>query len=250
METTVKRFKNIESCSKAGAQWFVKTALRAAEEKGWCSVVLSGGRTPKALFAHLSGREFSGKIPWDLLHIFWTDERWVGVTDPESNFNMARTHLLSKVPLPDSHIHPIRTTFTRTKDGADFYEKEIRTFFISQGRHRDDRFPQFDIMLLGMGTDGHTASLFQGDCAVDERKRWVLPVKAPGGYRVTDRITMTMPVINNATHALFLLSGREKTELLETILRRKKAQTTPCPASLVHPRKELVWFVAESSSDA
>ena len=218
------------------AQEFLSRANAAVKERGVFSVVLSGGSTPKGLFELLAGEEtFRSEIPWTQSHFFWVDERHVPPDHPDSNFRLAWETLLSKVPVPADNIHRISSELPDAHEAAERYESTLRNFFqLASGE-----FPRFDLILLGMGADGHTASLFPGTEALQECRR---SVAANWVERLhTWRITLTLPVLNNAACILFLVSGLEKAQTLREIFSNK---TTSYPAQLVNPtRGRLLWLV-------
>ena len=207
---TEKRFSNVEvqvkadleQLSRAAASELLRQAQRAVQAKGLFSLALSGGSTPKSLYSLLANdSSFRAEVPWEKTHFFWGDERHVPPEHPESNYRMAQEAMLSKVPIPSENIHRINAGNPNAQRAAEEYEETLRTFF----RLRAGEFPRFDLVLLGMGADGHAASLFPGTEALRERKHlvvanWVEKLHA-------HRITMTLPVFNRAAMVLFLVSG-------------------------------------------
>src|SRR5215469_12401237 len=216
--------------AQRAAEWMTATALAA---KGPLRVALSGGSTPKALYSLLASDEFRRRFPWRQVSWFWGDERFVPYDHPESNYRMARKAMLAKVPAPPQNIHPIPT------DGAP-EEAALRYQQILQeaygGPTLDPARPLFDIMLLGLGDDGHTASLLPGEKVLDERERWVAAVSHG---RPEVRITMTYPVIESSQHAAFLVAGREKAAILHEI----RTGGSQAPAARIRPAGELLWLV-------
>src|SRR5262249_38399668 len=180
-------------------------AEEAVASSGRFALALSGGSTPARLYQVLAGRpEFRDRLPWDRTHFFWGDERHVPPDHSESNFRLANQVLLSKLKLPPENIHRIRSELSDAAEAASAYEEELRHFFhLAIGQ-----VPRFDLILLGMGADGHTASLFPGTAAIRERSRLVVAhlVHKLGSYR----ITFTPPVFQSAAHILVLISGAEK----------------------------------------
>lgn len=277
MDTKIQRFSDLSSLSKRAAQLVVQAARAAIAHRGWCSIVLSGGTSPKLLYEYLAAPGFSEKIPWDKIHFFWGDERCVSYGHQESNFSLASAALLSKISIPELNIHRMRGEISLPEDSAATYEKELRAFFQSAGdgaalcplagnddpslcspvreagkavkahMDRENMFPQFDLVLLGLGADGHTASLFPGDSAVNEKSRWVLAVHAPAGYCPENRITLTLPVINNAQRVFFLVSGKGKTGVAKEVIAQRPGAEKLYPAACVAPRKELVWLIDEGT---
>ena len=250
MKTLVQQFKNVEQASIAAADQIVNIANSAVSDKGFCTLVLAGGRTPQHTYELLSEPSRTDQMPWQQSHFFWGDERWLASTHPDSNFSMAHRALFSKVHIPPQNIHQMSTGHQTPEIGAEMYEKHLRDFFDSKPLTETIRisenitFPSFDLVLLGMGTDGHTASLFPGSNFLAEKEKWVAAVKEDAGSPPVPRITLTLPVLNQAKNILFLISGNEKKEILDTILDKPK-EALLYPASHVKPRGNLIWIVAE-----
>lgn len=207
------------------------TAEEAIADKGRFSVALSGGSTPRALYETLSG-EFIDRIDWSRTFLFWGDERHVPPDHEESNYRMAAESLISHVPIPAENVFPVPTGERTAEKAARSYEKALRRFF------RGEDLPGFDFVLLGLGEDGHAASLFSGSKAVYEKKRWVVPVKAPESYAIRDRITLTFPVINNAHTVVMLVTGEKKREILEKVVKGEGGY----PAAKVEPAGSFFVF--------
>lgn len=212
------------------AEWMTATATAA---EGRFRVALSGGSTPKALYVLLASDHFRSRFPWHRVEWFWGDERFVPYDHPESNYRVARETMLAKGPVPPENIHPIPTDGD-PEEAARRYERTLRHVYGSPTL--DPGRPFFDITLLGLGEDGHTASLLPGDKLLDERKRWVAAVLHG---RPEIRITLTYPVLESSRHVIFLVAGKEKA----TALRRIRAGDCRLPAARVHPVGELIWFV-------
>jgi len=227
--------------SERAAEEFVRLARQAIQLAGRFTVALSGGSTPKALYTLLAAPGFAQRISWNRTHLFWGDERCVPPGDPASNYRLARESLLDHVPVPSANLHRIRG-----EDGpaaaAAAYERELRQAFATpDGLPRGAPGSRFDLVLLGMGDNGHTASLFPGMTAVHERGRWVVvqQVAAEPMWRVT----LTPVVINTAGEVVFLVSGREKAATLGRVLDGPH-QPDSLPAQVVAPRSgRLRWLV-------
>jgi 6-phosphogluconolactonase len=217
------------------AEWMTATALAA---KGPFRVSLSGGSTPKALYELLASDDFKGRFPWKQVSWYWGDERFVPHDHPESNYRMVREAMLPKAPVPPENIHPIPTDGT-PEEAAREYERTLQRAYGAPTL--DPSRPLFDIMLLGLGSDGHTASLLPGDPALEERKRWVVPVSQG---RPEVRITLTLPVIDSSRHVAFLVSGRSKAAVLAAV----RAGDSRLPAARVRPVGELIWFVERAAA--
>jgi 6-phosphogluconolactonase len=217
------------------AEWMTKAALAARDS---FRVSLSGGSTPKTLYGLLASDEFRSRFPWQLVSWYWGDERFVPHDDPESNFRMTREAMLAKVPVPPENIHPIPTDGT-PEDAARRYEQTLQKAY--GAATLDPHRPLFDMMLLGLGPDGHTASLLPGEPALDERKRWVAVV-AHGRPEV--RITMTYPVLESSRYVAFLVAGKEKAAIFSAV-RKGDSQV---PAARIQPVGELLWFVDRAAA--
>ena len=217
------------------AEWMTKAAVAA---QGSFRVSLSGGSTPKTLYGLLASDEFRDRFPWQLVSWYWGDERFVPSDHPESNFRMTREAMLAKAPVPRENVHPIPADGT-PEDAARRYERTLQAAY---GAATLDRArPFFDLTLLGLGADGHTASLLPGDPVLEERKRWVAVV-AHGRPEI--RITMTFPVIESSRRVAFLVAGRDKAAILQAI----RAGDSQVPAARVRPRGELLWFVDRAAA--
>jgi 6-phosphogluconolactonase len=234
--------RGLDELSRAAASQFLQEARRAVQEKGLFSVALAGGSTPRPLYALLAeDPSFRTEIPWGKTYFFWGDERPVPPDHPESNYRMANEAMLSKVPVPSENIHRIRAENPDASRVAMEYEETLRTFF----RPKAGEFPRFDLVLLGMGPDGHTASLFPGTEGLGERKRLVVAnwVDQLHGHR----ITMTLPVLNQAAFVLFLVSGEEKAETLRRVF-QDGGPKDPLPAQRVQPTHgRLLWLVDQDA---
>jgi len=217
------------------AEWMTAAALAA---KGPFRVSLSGGSTPKALYELLVSDEFRGRFPWKQVSWYWGDERFVPYNHPESNYRMVREAMLSRAPIPPENIHPIPTDGTPEEAAREYEHTLQRTYGAPT---LDPLRPLFDIMLLGLGADGHTASLLPGDSALEERKRWAVPVSHG---RPEVRITLTFPVIDSSRHVAFLVAGQSKAAALAAI----RAGDRQLPAARVRPVGELIWLVDRAAA--
>jgi 6-phosphogluconolactonase len=218
------------------AAWMVAAAREA---NGPFRVSLSGGSTPKTLYELLASPEFKDRFPWRNVSWFWGDERFVPYDDPESNYRMVREAMLAKAPVPRENIHPVPVDGS-PEDAVRRYERTLQEAY--GATTLDPARPLFDLTLLGLGPDGHTASLLPGDPVLEERERWVAAV-AHGRPEV--RITMTYPAIDSSRRVAFLVTGREKAAILRTI----RSGTSHLPAARIRPVGELVWFVDQAAAD-
>src|SRR5262245_6574422 len=213
------------------AEWMTSAALAAT---GAFRVSLSGGSTPKALYTLLASDDFRGRFPWTRVSWYWGDERFVPYDHPASNYGMAREAMLSKAPVPPENIHPVPADGAPEEAALD-YERTLQAAY---GAAVLDRArPLFDITLLGLGTDGHTASLLPNDPVLRERKHWVAAVSRG---RPEVRITMTYPVIESSRQVAFLVAGKEKAAIFSAI---STGSASEAPAARVNPIGELTWFV-------
>ena len=210
----------------------------AQDSKGRFTLAVSGGSTPLSLF-ELLGTSFRKDIDWGRTGIFWVDERCVPPDDKDSNYKGAYDALLSRVDIPSENVHRIRGEMP-PEEGAREYEKELLRCFGSAG------LPEFDLVILGVGEDGHTASLFPDAASLSEKKRLAIPVYA--GKLQSWRITLTLPVLNNAATILFLVTGQKKAGILREIYEDRK-KGPKYPASLIQPvRGEAIWLVDREAS--
>jgi 6-phosphogluconolactonase len=231
----------LEQLSRTAAKRIVGIAATAVRERGRFCLNLSGGTTPRRLYSLLGG-EFKNKVPWSRTHLFWGDERYVPRDDPRSNFRMAVETLISRIPIPDGNVHSVPVERSPVEAAAEAYESHLRDFF---EKKESAVGPVFDVTLLGMGEDGHTASLFPGSSALDEMQRWVVAVTAPPGIEPPQRITMTLPILNRSNFIFFLVSGERKRPAATSILMDADAASR-YPAAHVRGAMGAVWFVDPS----
>jgi 6-phosphogluconolactonase len=229
----IRTYKDLEAISRAAAEIFVEEAADAVSARGRFAVALSGGETPRRLYNLLAESPIRENIEWKAVHVFWGDERCVPDDDPRSNARMARLSLLDHVPLPSENIHPI-TCDRPPQEAAVQYEAEIRTFFGTDA-------PAFDLVLLGLGDNAHTASIFPHTPVLDEKDRWVAEVYVP--EQDMHRITLTAPVINQARQVLFLVSGPGKAGALQQVL-QGPFRPYDFPAQLIRTKAgQTLWLV-------
>jgi 6-phosphogluconolactonase len=226
--------ENPARLSEAGATLFAVSAGHALERKGFFTVALSGGSTPRGMHRRLAEEPFRSRISWEKTHIFWVDERCVPTEDPASNYGAARKDFIDRLPISNKNIHPMPVHMP-PDEGAVHYQKEVTDFFETGTRE----IPIFDLILLGIGTDGHTASLFPETSALEEKKQLMSMVK--DGMPKVNRLTMTYPILNQARQVVFLASGKGKAEIIRAILEKKQRGL---PASGIQPRSgKLVWLL-------
>lgn len=233
-------FDSPQSLAHGAADWFIQVAQESVHRDGGFRVALSGGSTPRSLFRVLASPGLRDRLPWDQSQIFFSDERFVPLTSDESNYRMAQRELFSKVPINDRFTHPVVTEDISPEDAADLYAQGIRRVF----GVASDEIPHFDLILLGLGPDGHTASLFPGSDALDEKTKIV----AQNYVSKMDawRITFTYPLINASRRVAFLVQGAEKAERVEEVMRG----VPELPASRVGPTHgELTWLLDTAAAD-
>jgi 6-phosphogluconolactonase len=217
------------------AEWLIG---RVAGQAGTARIALSGGSTPKLLFAKLSSHECSARIPWARVHLYWGDERFVPYDHPDSNYGMTRAALLDKVAVPEANVHPMPTDGVPA-DAAARYERLLQQAY--GAAVLEPSRPLFDVVFLGLGEDGHTASLIPGQPVLDERTRWVAPVEHG---RKEVRLTLTYPVLESSRAVAFLVTGAGKA----AILREVRSGRSDVPAARLKPSGELIWFVDRAAA--
>jgi len=226
--------ENPERLAKEAVALFCRAAQNGVRRNGRFSVALSGGSTPRAMHRLLAREPYIDRVPWQDTHIFWVDERMLPFAHAESNFGTAQKDFLKKVPIPPIQIHPMPAD-AEPEDGVRRYRQELEHFF---GASRQG-YPCFDLILLGIGNDGHTASLFPEAGPADAGKKWVRAVK--GGSPDVFRLTLDYPVLNRARQVVFLVSGRKKRKIVQRIL---EGDETHLPAAKIRPeRGELMWLL-------
>ncbi len=237
--STIRIFPDPASLSRGAAELFVKSASAAVRARGVFTVALCGGTTPRRLYRDLAAPEVMKKIPWTSVHLFWGDERCVSPEDEESNFGMARDLLLGHVPIPESNIHRMRGEMD-PREGARCYEEDLRAFF------PDVSVPVLDLILLGVGRDGHVASLFPDSETLRVKNRLVTVAAAPGKGLI--RLSLTFPVINQARTILFLVSGERKSEVLARVF-SNRGISDDLPVRFVRPVSGgCLWFVDKAAA--
>ena len=236
--TAIRVLPDPAALAEAAARQIVEAAQEAMDARGLFSLALSGGSTPRDLHLKLANPPFRDEIRWERVHVFFGDERCVPPDDPQSNYRMAEETLLSRVPIPREQVHRMRGELP-PEEAAQAYEQELRDFFKSDP-------PRLDVILLGMGDNGHTASLFPGLTAVHEQQRWVIAeyVAEVGMWR----ITLTPVVINLARRVIFLVAGAAKASMLKRVLQGPFIPDA-LPAQIVRPSPgEAEWLVDSAAA--
>jgi 6-phosphogluconolactonase len=220
--------------AKQAAEIFVASARRSIDKKGLFSVAISGGTTPRIMNKMLATEPYIQNIPWQKTHIFWVDERCVPQDSPESNYGAAKRDVIDNVPIPQTHVRRI-TCGLSPRESAKDYQKILSDFFSFE----NTRIPRFDLIYLGMGADGHIASLFPGQKSLFEKEKLVVAVK--GGNPNVNRITMTLPLLNQARHIVFLITGEKKARTVKKVLEDRAIQL---PAQKIRPLNgQLTWLM-------
>lgn len=238
MKADVRVFPDADALSLGAAEAVAEGIANAVRARGRCSLVLSGGSTPRPLYALLASR-FRDRIPWAHVHVFWGDERYVPHGDPQSNYRMAAAALLDHVPCPAENVHPMPTHPAVPDDAARAYEATLRSYFAGGS-------PQFDVVLLGLGRDGHTASLFPQSPALRERSRWVVAVSAPAVPPV--RLTVTVPALSASDHIHVLVAGGDKAHALHEVLSGDADPGIVPAAALERVGGSVVWWVDRAAA--
>jgi 6-phosphogluconolactonase len=226
---------NAEALSRAAAEEIARMIEARAE--GEFTIALAGGSTPRTLYRILA-TDYRERIPWERLRFFMGDERYVSSDSPQSNYRMAREAMLDQLDIPADRIHPMPTDRIDPEEAAAAYEKTLREQF-------GDELPRFDLILLGIGTDGHTASLFPGSPALDERERWAVVSYSP--VEPTTRLTLTPPVLENARRLIFLVAGKEKRDVMENITQFPDRARVLYPSAMIGLRENAVWYVEKDA---
>ncbi|WP_263785246.1 6-phosphogluconolactonase [Salinibacter grassmerensis] len=233
--SVVHRFPDLEALSRAAAQDLTADIRETLRSQDRYALALAGGSTPRRLYELLAA-EAEAPLPWSQIHLFWGDERVVPLDHPDSNARMATDALIDAVPIPADQVHPMPTHLDSPDAAATAYTETLR-------RHFPDRSTTFDTILLGLGGDGHTASLFPETGTPEQRRadeEWVRPVTAPPRHEISRRLTCTLPVLNGARRAVFLVAGEGKEDALTRVLDRDDSSL---PAAQVRPRATLLWYV-------
>ena len=220
--------------AEKGAKIFCKTAKEVIAVKNRFAVAISGGSTPRAMHRLLAQEPYLSDIPWQKIHLFWVDERMVAFDHPDSNFGSAKKDFINNIPIPPDQVHPM-PAMSVPEEGVEKYQEEINSYFT--GIATND--PIFDLIVLGIGKDGHTASLFPGQSSIEDPKRSVISLK--GGQPNLSRLTLTFPVLNSARHILFLASGKEKASVVKAVFEKN---TGSLPVHKIIPEDgKVIWLL-------
>ncbi len=237
-KSTLRVYDTTERLHLSAAELLVEVMRRALSEQGTCSVALSGGATPRLLYHHLGGPPLRESVEWERVHLLFGDERAVPPGDPQSNYSMVERELLSRVPIPPGNVHRIAGEKEPT-EAAREYESDVKEVLAHGGG-------KIDCVLLGLGGDGHTASLFPGSSALREKSALVRAVvdRRTG----LGRVTMTLPLINSARRVIFVVAGKEKAGIVRRVL-RERGPTVRLPATMVRPPGgEVLWLIDRAAA--
>jgi 6-phosphogluconolactonase len=231
------RRDSVQALSDAAAMDLSRLSHDSIAQRGRFMLALSGGSTPRTLY-ELLRKNYRESIDWQHVHIFWGDERYIPHDNHESNYFLAKKSFLDYINIPAENIHPIPTSYSNPEEAASIYDRELIDIF-------GEKKPEFDLILLGLGSDGHTASLFSGLKFEKDDSRNVLLTKSPSGPRV--RISLTMNTINRARNIFFLVEGKEKAGILKMVLDCIQEDEPNFPASRVKPKERATWFVDQAA---
>ena len=231
-------FPTLREMSEAALAEILRILNDAVAKRGRFAIALCGGHTPAKLYT-LWAEKYKTQTPWDKVHLFFGDERFVPEDDLLSNYRMARETLIAHVPIPKENVHPMLTDFPSPDKAAEAYEVELRRFF-GEGP------PALDVQLLGLGVEGHTASLFPGSPALDEQRRWVLAVTAPA--EPPQRLTLTPVVLNQGLNTFFLVAGENKREILAALRSEPPNVPSKYPAGRIRPARGVVWYLDQAAA--
>ena len=238
----IHTFTDAQELTRAAAGLFLEVGKQAIAERNRFLVALSGGSTPKALYSILANDKYAQQLDWSKVHFLFGDERSVPPTHADSNFAMANAILFSPLHIPSAQIHRMRGE-DPPETAAAQYETTLRHLTTAV----PGQWPRLDLVLLGMGDDGHTASLFPGTASLTEQTRWVVPSTSPQGTRA--RVTLTLGVINHASVVLFLVAGRSKAAVVRRVLEQRPGDPGPYPAALIRPETgRLLWYLDRAAA--
>lgn len=230
---------DLEAVSHEAARFVMLSAREAVICTGRCTVALAGGETPRRLYELLASDEYRGAMPWDEIDWFWGDERCVAADDPRSNYRMAHEVMLARAGVAPERVHRVPAEVRPPSRAAHSYERQIRDLVPDMA---------FDLIILGVGEDGHTASLFPGDRALEERERFVVSVRRKGAPATPERITMTLPLLNLGHSVLVLATGAGKREVVDAVRSDPVAAAEHYPVARLKPAGHLTWLVDQSAS--
>jgi 6-phosphogluconolactonase len=241
MDIDARVFPDLDALSRGALEELLRAMREAIKERGRFAMALAGGNTPAKMYALWAEAGNHGvSTPWDKVHLFWGDERYVPADSPLSNYRMTRETLIERVPIPATNVHPMRgpDNSPTQEAAAEAYEAELRNFFVAAP-------PAFDVQLLGLGVEGHVASLFPGSLALEEKHRWVMAVEAPA--QPPQRLTLTPAVLNRGRRTFFLVAGQNKREIVAALRAEPATRPSQYPAGIIRPEGRSVWFLDQAA---
>ncbi len=239
MKLDTRVFPDLGALSQSALEEILRILADAVAKRERFSIALAGGHTPAKLYA-LWAEKYKTQTPWDRVHLFWGDERFVPEDDLLSNYRMAQETLIAQVPIPKENVHPMLTNFPSAEKAAEAYEVELRKFFT------DDAPPVFDVQLLGLGIEGHTASLFPGSPALDDDGHLVAAVTVPA--EPPQRLTLTPVVLNQGRNTFFLVAGENKREILAALRNEPEGEPSKYPAGRIRPTGRVIWYLDQAAA--
>lgn len=240
MKLDERVYSNLDALSRAALDELLRIMKDSIEQRGRFAIALSGGHTPAKLYSLWAQTDDkTHETPWDKVHLFWGDERYVRSEDSLSNYRMVRETLISQVPIPEDNVHEMRTDLPTPQETAQDYQSNLRKFF-------GNAPPAFDLQLLGLGGEGHTASLFPDSPALGERQRWVVAVEAP--VTPPRRITFTPAVLDCGRNTFFLVAGADKREIIDALRAERDPAHSRYPAARIKPTGPVLWFLDDRAA--
>jgi 6-phosphogluconolactonase len=227
--------------TKALAETAAQRLINRIPQSGRCAICLTGGSSPEGLYGLLAEEPWRGKVPWDRVHWFMGDDRFVPLADPRSNMGIAKRLFLDRIPAPRGNVHPMPTEANYPEGAANIYADELKAFYGAE--KLDPARPLFDLVLMGLGPDGHVASLYPGSRALDEKERWVLGVGKAGWEPFVPRVTLTFPALASTREMLFLVDGADKREILNRVFAGEDL-----PGARVYANGDLVWLLDRAAA--
>jgi 6-phosphogluconolactonase len=241
MKLDTRVLPDIDALSRAALEELLSDLQDAIKQRGRGAIALSGGHTPEKMYTlWAANQKYRSETDWNRVHFFWGDERYVSQDDPLSNYRMTRETLLEHVAIPAANVHAVPTNLGTPQQAAEAYDQELRKFFGSSA-------PAFDVTLLGLGPEGHTASLFPDSPALEEKTRWVVPVHVEAVP--PNRLTFTLPVLNSSRNTYFLVAGENKRPILDALRAEPDSRPSAYPAGRIRPADgRVLWFLDRAAA--
>jgi 6-phosphogluconolactonase len=241
MKLDTRVLPDVDALSRAALEELLSDLQDAIKQRGRGAIALSGGHTPEKMYTlWAANQKYRSETDWNRVHFFWGDERYVSQDDPLSNYRMTRETLLEHVAIPAANVHAVPTNLGTPQQAAEAYDQELRKFFGSSA-------PAFDVTLLGLGPEGHTASLFPDSPALEEKTRWVVPVHVEAVP--PNRLTFTLPVLNSSRNTYFLVAGENKRPILDALRAEPDSRPSAYPAGRIRPADgRVLWFLDRAAA--